>query len=879
MKDGRPGAKFVGMFSVPSIGCFQTFRNIPAVRDSHCSMILQLLSGEDLTMISIFANHLKPVLKTVTLALFACATLLTPSFAEEKSAPKALKMPNIVSISVLPANITLNSGDDARSFIVTGKTDAGFDVDLTSVAKAKPDSAIVHVDRDGYLQPLKAGKTNLLVSAGGHQIKVPLIVKSLSSSPVSFVREVEPILSKAGCNAGTCHGSAKGKNGFKLSLRGYDPEFDHHALIDDVLARRFNRSDAAQSLMLLKPTGAVPHRGGVVFKPNSRYYALLKRWIEEGAKSDSGIMKRVASLEVLPTLPNVTLPGMTQKVLVLAHYPDGSTRDVTREAVITSSLPEVATVTPAGLVTAIRRGEAAVLVRYEGTYATNSVTTLGDRTGYVFPKVQEFGYIDKLVDAKLKKVKAKPSFLCDDATFLRRVSIDLTGLPPSPETVRAFVADTSNNRNKREKLIDSLLDSSEYIDRWTNKWSDLLDSNSKYLGSDGVHKFRNWIYNSVAQNKPYDKFVHELITATGDSSSHASANYLRVVRDTSTATENVTQLFLGVRFSCAKCHDHPFERWTQNQYYQFGAYFAQVGFKPSPNGEEVVFNKDAGEVTHPKTGLAVLPAVPVGRNPKAADFQDRRGAFADWLTDAENPFFSRALVNRLWSYMLGKGIIDPVDDIRASNPPSNPALLEALNQDFVKSGFDMKHILRTIVLSRVYQSSISTNRWNSDDNINFSHAAPRRLEAEQLLDAINLATGTHSSFAGAPSGTKAGQLADADANGADGFLDLFGRPARQSPCECERSSTVSLGQALNLINGPTTDTISNPKGRIVQLLVTNPPNEKIVEEMFLSTLCRLPSKSEMATGLDTLKTAGSKTEGAQDLLWALLNSPAFLFNR
>ncbi len=825
-------------------------------------------------MIQLSAFKLKFSLLLIPLT----AALAAPVFADEPAALKP-KLPKAISLSVQPASVTLNDLRDVRSLIVTGKTASGYSIDLSSVAKLTPASDIVTLDKEGYLHPVKIGKSTLIVSVGGLRISTPLEVKSVSAPPVSFVRDVEPILSRSGCNAGTCHGSAKGKNGFKLSLRGYDPDYDHHALIDDVLARRFNRSDPAQSLMLLKPTGGVPHRGGVLFKLDSRYYAVLKQWIGEGVKSDVAQVKRVASLEVLPKIPNLTLPGMTQKIIVQARYPDGSVRDVTREAVVTSSLPEVATVTPAGVITAARRGEAAVLVRYEGTYATNNITVLGDRSGYKWPDAKEYGYIDRLTDAKLQKVKALPSPLCDDATFLRRASIDLTGLPPSPETVRAFLKDASDSKLKREKLVDQLLDSPEYIDRWTNKWADLLDCNSKYLGAAGVRKFRNWIYSSIAENKPYDKFVHELITASGDSASNAPANYSRVVRDTSTATENVTQLFLGVRFSCAKCHDHPFERWTQNQYYQFGAYFAQVGFKPGANGAEVVFNRDVGDVQHPKTGLAVLPAVPVGRNPKTADFTDRRQAFATWLTTPENPFFSRAIVNRLWSYLLGKGIIDPVDDIRASNPPSNPELLEALNADFVKSGFDMKHLLRTIALSRVYQQTIASNKWNSDDSINFSHATPRRLEAEQLLDAINLATGTHSSFAGSPEGTKAGQLPDADASGADGFLDLFGRPARQSPCECERSSAISLGQALNLINGPTTDTISNPKGRIVTLLATNPTNEKIVEEMFLSTLCRLPSAKETVTGIETLKSAGSKAEGAQDLMWALLNSPAFLFNR
>jgi hypothetical protein len=392
-----------------------------------------------------------------------------------------------------------------------------------------------------------------------------------------------------------------------------------------------------------------------------------------------------------------------------------------------------------------------------------------------------------------------------------------------------------------------------------------------------VRKFRNWIHSAVAQNVPYDRFVRALITASGDGNENAPANYLRVIRDTSTATENVTQLFLGVRFSCAKCHDHPFERWTQNQYYQFGAFFAKVGYKPAPGGEEVVYNKDDGEVMHPKSGLVVAPYVPVGHNPSVAE--SRRDAFASWLTDSSNPYFSRAMANRLWSYFFGKGIIDPVDDIRASNPAVNPELLEALNKDFVESGYDLKHMMRVICQSRTYQSSIASNAWNADDKTNFSHALPRRLEAEQLLDAINLATGTQSSFNGLPMGTKAGQIPDATASGADGFLDLFGRPSRDTPCECERSSSVSLGQAMALINGPTTDTISNKQGRIAKLMATNPTDDKIVEEIFLSALCRMPSEREKKASLDTLKSAANKADGAQDLLWALVNSPAFLFNR
>jgi len=816
----------------------------------------------------------------VPLVLLACLISAGLASAAE-TAPKKPPLPKIVSISVQPASLTFLDRRDARSVIVTGRAASGVLVDLSPIAKLQPESGIVRVDAEGFLEPVKAGKTSLIVSAAGQRAVVPVTVKSAADPPISFVREVMPIFSKVGCNAGTCHGSAKGKNGFKLSLRGYDPDFDYHALIDDISGRRFNRSDPAQSLMLLKPTETVPHMGGMVLKPDSRYYNVLKRWIAEGVRSDTAKVKRSTHLEVLPAVPNVTLPGMTQKTLVLAHYPDGTTRDVTREAVLTSSLPEVATVSPDGGVTAVRRGEAALLVRYEGAYATTGIMVLGDRRGYRWAQVPEYNYIDRLVDKKLQKIKALPSSLCDDATFLRRVSLDLIGLPPTPEQARAFLADKTPSKIKRARLVDALLRSPEFDERWTNKWADLLDCNSKYLGDKGVLKFHNWIHTAVATNMPYDRFVRTLLVASGDAYEDPPANYLRIVRDPNTATESITQLFLGVRFSCCKCHDHPFEKWTQNQYYQLGAFFARVGYKPAVmSGDEVVYDQDTGEVMHPKTGLAVAPKVPVGATLRTADLSDRREAFARWLTSASNPYFSRAMVNRLWSYFLGRGIIDPVDDIRASNPPVNPELLEALNADFVKSGFDLKHMMRVIVSSRVYQQALTSNRWNADDKTNFSHYIPRRLEAEQLLDAIHLATGTPSQFQGMPAGTEAKDLPDATVAGGSGFLDLFGRPARETPCECERSGTVSLGQALDLINGPTiNDTIHSKDGRIARLMQSHPTDPRLVEGVFLATLSRFPTDKERATALTHLKTTSDRTQGAQDLMWALINSPAFLFNR
>ncbi len=799
--------------------------------------------------------------------------LAAPAMAQKGAPP-------IQSISVQPAQLTLFDGRDMRSVLVTGQRTDGIGVDLSPVAKYKPASPIVKIDDEGNISPLKAGKTTITVSAGGKSIVLPVEVKSAKQPPISFVREVMPIMSRVGCNAGTCHGSAKGKNGFKLSLRGYDPSFDYHALVDDIGGRRFNRVDPMQSLMLLKPAGMVPHKGGTLFIPGTRYYQILEAWIREGVVNDFKVAPKLTRIEVLPRVANLNLPGYEQKTLVIAHYADGSTRDVTKQGVFTSSLSEVATASTTGKLKAVRRGEAALLVRYEGNYASLPLTVIGDRTGYQWVQLPRFNYVDKFVDAKLQKIKAIPSPVCDDATYLRRVAIDLIGAPPTPAQVRAFVKDTTPTTAKRTRLVDALLRSPEFDERWTNKWADLLSANSKFLGDRGVVKFRLWLHQAISSNMPYDRFVRELVTASGDSFENAPANFYRVNNDTSKATENVTQLFLGVRFSCNKCHDHPFERWTQNQYYQFGAFFARVGHKGGQPGSEIIFPQESGEVLHPKTNLVVAPKVPIGKMSRLASNTDRRLGFAEWLTSAENPYFSRAIVNRLWSYFYGKGIIDPVDDIRAGNPPSNPELLEALNADFVKNGFDLKHIMRVMVLSRAYQHSLQSNRWNVDDISNFSHSMPRRLEAEQLLDAIYQATGTVPKFEGLPIGTKAKQLPDAAIAGGDTFLTLFGRPPRESPCECERVSNVSLSQALNLINGPTiSDAIANPQGRLARFMQANPTDERVIEEVFLSTLCRYPTAKEQQNTLQYLKKSPSKMEGAQDLMWALINSPAFLFNR
>lgn len=814
------------------------------------------------------------------LVTFSCCLMFQhSSWSQMEETAPSVDIPEIKALKTHPESLTLEHARDGRRVLVSGQTKDGKWVDVTSWAALKPTSEGVKVHEDGYIFPNSVGTAAIKITVKNVSIELPVTVKSIDAPPVSFVRDVMPILSHAGCNNGTCHGAAKGKNGFKLSLRGYDPEFDYELLIEDISGRRFNRAFPEQSLMLLKPTSEVPHKGGQVIVPDSRDYKLIHQWISEGVASDVQKTKRVERLEVIPGSAELSIPGNKQQLIVIAHYPDGTTRDVTREAKFTSSVSEVAKVTDEGVVTAERRGETAILTRYEGAYSTNGIIVMGDRSGFEWVETPEYNYIDTHVHDKLKRLKILPSELCTDEEFVRRIYFDMTGLPPAPDQVRNFLADKAPSKEKREKLIDTLVETSEYVDHWTHKWGDLLQSNRKFLGERGMWLFQQWIQESIAENRPYNKFVHDLITATGSAYSNPAANYFRVSREYTAAVENTTQLFLGVRFSCNKCHDHPFEVWTQNQYYELGAFFSDVKLKNGRlPGEEVVYASfNPTPVKHPRT-LAVVPAsVPFGETKK--DATDKRESLAEWLTSAENPMFAKAGVNRIWSYFMGRGIIEPVDDIRTSNPPSNPELLDALTKDFVDSGFDIKHIMKTIARSRTYQQSIKTNKWNKADTINFSHATARRLTAEQLLDAIGVATGSQPKFEGVPKDFRAVQLPDSKVKD-DGFLKLFGRPERESSCECERTTEVSLAHAMNLINGPTVaNAIIDPKGRIAKLIKEDKDDRTLIEEMYLATFARLPQENEYKTAAEHLASAESKEEGAQDLMWALINSPAFLFNR
>ena len=701
---------------------------------------------------------------------------------------------------------------------------------------------------------------------------------------VTYLRDVAPILNKVGCTSGPCHGAAKGKNGFKLSLRGYDPQFDYEALLYDLSGRRFNRAEPAKSLMLAKPTQEVAHGGGLRFDTNSDYYKTIYNWIAQGVPFGDPDKDRVDSISVEPKEILMPKPGESVSVKVTARFKDGATRDVTREAVVESNTPDVAKVAGAAQVNGERVGEATLLVRYEGKFGTLPVTIVNPKPGFVWKALPQHNYIDQLIDAKLQKLKIQPSPAVDDAGFLRRASLDLTGQLPTPEEVRTFLADTTPTRAKRIKMIDRLMARPAYVDHWTVKWGDLLQSSRKYLGEKGVYGFREWIHDSIASNKPYDKMARELLTSSGSSYDQPAANYYRITRDPKPTMEKTTQVFLGVRMVCAQCHDHPFERWTQNQYYEMAAFFSAAGLRPGYEvGEEILYNlRSDYDMKHPKDGRVMKPQVLLASAgtptlPSSLEAKDRREAVAAWITSPANPFFAKAIANRVWSYFLGKGIIDPVDDIRASNPPSNPQLLDALAKDLVDHNFDLQYLMRTIANSRTYQAAITTNEWNEHDRDNFSHAVPRRLSAEELMDAVAASAGARPSFPEVPEDTSAEQLPDPHV-GKDGFLDLFGRPSRESACECERRADLSLPQALNLVNGKTiSDAAADPKGRIAKAVLGGKADPALVDELYLASLSRLPSKAESESAVRYLGS-GPKAARAQDLLWALLNSKAFLYN-
>lgn len=821
----------------------------------------------------------------VTRAAPAAAAASGPGSRPEEPEPAGpAPAGKLVSLSVQPSAVKLAGAGDYAQVLLTARLHTGETVDVTRLARARFSAPVAWISRSGLLQPKADGSASLKLVFGGKAVVVPVSVSGVKANrPVDYIRDVQPILGKLGCNSGTCHGAKDGKNGFKLSLRGYDPLFDVRSLTDEHASRRVNVASPDDSLMLLKATGAVPHVGGAVMKRGDAYYRIVRNWIAGGAKLDLRT-PRVTEITVAPKNPVVEKIGSTQQIRVLAKYANGAVRDVTREAFIESGNTEVATANRTGLISAIRRGEAPMLVRYEGAYAATTLTVMGDRTGFVWKQPPTYGKIDELVAAKWKRMKIAPSGLCTDTEFIRRVYIDLTGLPPTAEDVRAFVADPRDSKTKREALVDKLVGSEDYVEYWTNKWADLLQVNRKFLGAEGAAAFRKWIRSEVANNTPYDQFAAKILTASGSNRENPAASYYKILRTPDATMENTTHLFLGVRFNCNKCHDHPFERWTQDQYYHLAAYFAQVQLQKDPasgnrmlggtaveGGKplyEIVVDARQGEIKHERTGEVTPPAFPFTAEFTMADPQPtRREQLAAWLTSKDNPLFAKSYVNRIWGYLFGVGIIEPIDDIRAGNPPTNPELLDYLTQRFVEGKFNVREIMKEICKSRTYQLSIATNKWNADDRTNYSHAVARRLPAEVLYDAVMRVTGSISKIPGVPPGTRAAELPDSGVELESGFFGTFGRPVRESACECERTSGLQLGPVMALISGPTIgNAISDPQNEIAKLVAREPDDRKLVNELFLRILNRPATNAEVNATLATMK---SVTEDHRKLVAAL----------
>ncbi len=768
----------------------------------------------------------------------------------------------IAAIEVQPSKIELSRRNDYAQILVTARYEDGTTADITRAAKLDLTSPIAQLTPRGQLHPKLDGSADLKITFGGKTSSIPVKIQGVQDAYASdFIRDVNPVMTKLGCNQGSCHGAKDGKAGFKLSLRGYDPEYDVRSLTDDMASRRVAIASPDDSLMLLKAVAEVPHEGGRRTNTDEKYYHILRQWIARGAPLNLDAAK-VTSIELFPSNPVVQQIGSLQQFRVLAHYGDGSSRDVSNEAFVESGNTDVASVSSTGLVTTLRRGEAPMLARYEGNYVATTVTVMGDRSGFQWKEPLVWTKIDELVAAKWKRMQTEPSDLAADNEFLRRVYLDLTGLPPSVEKLRSFLNDPRDARVKREAVIDELIGSVDFVEHWTNKWSDLLQVNAKFLGKEGAEGFRAWIRNNIDKNTPYDQFVREIVTATGSNNKNPAASYWKILRQPAEAMENTTHLFLATRFNCNKCHDHPFERWTQDQYYQTAAYFAQFNLSPDPISAdrkiggtavegakplwEMVTENPKGEIKHDRTGKVTAPSFPYTANVEPSAKSTRREQLAQWMTSPDNRYFAASYVNRIWGYLLGRGIIEPLDDIRAGNPPTNPELIEYLTQEFIRSNFDTRAVFKMICKARTYQLSIKTNRWNEDDTVNYSHALARRLSAETLFDSVFKVTGAKSALPGVPAGGRAAQMIDSSSEGAAGFLATLGKPARESTCECERSSNLGLGSVMALLSGPVVSgAIQNPENDLAKLVQAQPDDTKLVNELFQRVLSREATLKEV----------------------------------
>jgi Protein of unknown function (DUF1553)/Protein of unknown function (DUF1549)/Bacterial Ig-like domain (group 2) len=748
---------------------------------------------------------------------------------------------------------------------------------------------IATVDERGVVAPVSDGSATIRATVQGRKVETQVVVRSAKSSePWSFRNDVQMVLTKSGCNMGACHGAQAGKKGFKLALRGYDHEMDYHTLTREAKGRRVSLSDPARSLILLKATGALPHGGGTRFETGSLEYQIVSDWIAEGAPAPTSKDPAVVRLEIFPS--QVTLDaGASQQLLVRAHYSDGRERDVTRWAKFASTEASVAAVDDLGKLSVTGRGEAAITVWFASnvTIATVSVPYEKPVADEVFASSLRRNFIDEIVLDKLRRLRIPPSGQADDAAFLRRAFLDTLGVLPTDAEAAAFLADPAPD--KRAKLIDNLLERPEYVDYWSYKWSDLLLVSTRKLKGPAVWAFTKWIRQSVAENKRWNDFAREIVTARGSTLENGAANYFVLHKDPKLLNEATTITFMGLSIGCAQCHDHPLERWTLDDYYGMANLFARVRTKDTGgDGESIVFAVAEGEVKHPTRLGAPRPRPLDGQPLEYNDPRDRREHLAAWLTDPGNPYFARALANRVWANYMGRGLVEMVDDLRATNPPSNPVLLSALADHFVKSGYDVKQLIRAVMNSAAYQRSAVAHADNGADDRFYSRFLVKRMSAEVLLDAVSQVTGVPTEFPEYPKGLRALQLPDA--NVVSYFLSAFGRPAREFTCECERTEEPSITQTLHLANGKTLlDKLKAPGNTVGRWIDEKLSDEAVIERLYMSLLSRpatalekerlIPVLAESTTGefADDAARTTARREAIEDLMWALLTSKEFLF--
>lgn len=777
---------------------------------------------------------------------------------------------------VSPPAVILDSPEASHQVLVSDVLPDGRRIDLTRKVRYEiANPALAKVDSTGFVQPLSEGKTELFVRHGDAVLRVPLEVKGLiSPEPVSFQHDVIPILTKARCNSGGCHGKAEGQNGFKLSIFGFDPDADHDSLTKQSRNRRLMLANPDQSLFLRKATSETPHGGGRKIEKGSYRYQRLRRWIAEGAGFDSVDPGSVQSIVVEPAM-QVLLGGETQQLQVTAIDARGQQRDITSEAEYESNASTIAEVDQRGFIQASDiAGEAAILVKYLGRVAVCRITL--PKPGVKFDRPPEANFIDRLVWDKLQRLGIAPSGLASDAVFLRRASLDLIGTLPTAAEARKFLTDPAPD--KRARLIDQLLTREEYVDYWAMRWADILRADKLKITPQGTVAMTRWLRKQFAENRPYDQFVREILTVQGNTLAEGPAAFYKALEQPEVMSRSVSQLFLGVRIECAQCHHHPSEKWSQDDYAGLAGFFTGVVQKKLPTGDDAVIAKAGTDMKHPRTG-ELVPAQALGAVPASfTAVHDRRVVLADWMTARDNPFFAKAIVNRLWAHYFGKGLVEPIDDLRETNPASNEPLLMALAEHFVKSNFDLKALTRTMLNSRVYQLSSETNASNADDQQNFSHATYKALPAEVLLDAICQATGVPEKFNGWPEGIRAIQIWDNRMPSY--FFRIFGRPVRASVCECERSNEPSIAQALHLLNSPEIMAkIQFRHGKARQLADSALSPPEIVDELYLGTLSRFPTDKERSVMLQVFSEAGSDRRTAtEDVLWALLNSKEAIYN-